>query len=643
LKLYKTKVKAGLSNLIGALLMIVILVNSLVVLQEYTRQATDNVIEKIQSKTPVNVRAFRLPDGTIGIYNGEIRKIRIEYMVYPNSTVIKKDIILNPLKYTLINNSGNIIAFVTDDSHIIPVEKRIDEHSQIDTCLYLKKNIIGLIGDGYLSRVYEYTVHPELNSFRVEKKVMYTSSKFFGVSLDKIDNGYRFIAVPLYTRYHVKRYTITGSHRITYVNLTDGNITTGDTQYNDYKINLSLKLSDTKSVYLLPVANRISLDDEKTVITYDIQYSSDLDRLYLYVNGTLIDIIRNNSLYWMGKVFHILLNKTLKDKVYISINSTNLNYSTIIPYTYGTTIELRTYSEIDSINVDALIDLHPSIVIIPPKELSEYTININGSKEVYAVFEDPFRYYTPYVYPKNIIPLKKISLWTKGNGTVLNSAKLGGNIILFYSYNINNYTAEITLGTLISVIALNKIGDNRFLFYFVFPVLNKKFYITEIYRDYRPSIEIRVYNGNTEQLNAFTSAAVERVYIHYPFNELQMYNYIPLTGNMLVEYPTRLYKNSSILIQSTRFNITRTEKLDFDQYGVFNGSIAQAKLCFNSSLTGYLYISGSPGTLFYMVKPQEFNIQPNITILVSQYYIVSKIPSEGELVIPFTVLSGRSP
>jgi hypothetical protein len=641
LKLYKTKVKAGLSNLIGALLMIVILVNSLVVLQEYTSQATDNAIEKIRSKTPVNVRAFRLPDGSIGIYNGETSKIHIKYMVSSNSTVVKEDIILNPLEYTFINNSS-IIALVTDDFHIIPVEKRIDEHSYVGTCLYLKKDIIGLIGDGYLSRLYEYTVYPKLNSFRVEKKVMYTSSKFFQISLDKINNGYRFVAAPLYARYHIERYAIIGSHRITYVNLTDGSITSEDTRYDNFKLSLSLKLSNTKSVYLLPVANRIVLDDEKTVITYDLQYSSHLKRLYLYVNGTLIDIIRSNNLYSIGNVFHVLLNKTLKDKVYISINSTNLNYSITIPYSYGTTIELRTYSEIDSINIDALIELHPSIVIIPPKELSEYTININGSKEVYTVFEDPFQYYTLYIYPRNIVPLEKVSLWTKGNGTVLNSTKLGGKIILFYSYR-DNYTAEITLGTLISVIALNNIGGNRFLFYFVFPVLNEEFYITEIYRDYRPSIKIKVYNGNTEQSNSFTSTAVERVYIHYPFNELQMYNYIPSMGNILVEYPTRLYKNSSMLIQGVRFNITRTEKLDFDQYGVFNGSIAQAKLCFNSSLTGYLYISGSPGTLFYMVKPQEFNIQPSTTILVSQYYIVSKIPSEGELVIPFTVLSGRSP
>ncbi|MEB3758425.1 MAG: hypothetical protein GSR87_00970, partial [Desulfurococcales archaeon] len=74
MKYSKAERRKGLSNLIGALLMIIILVNSLVVLQKYTEQATDNAIEKIRSETPISVRAFSMPNGSIGVYNGETHR-----------------------------------------------------------------------------------------------------------------------------------------------------------------------------------------------------------------------------------------------------------------------------------------------------------------------------------------------------------------------------------------------------------------------------------------------------------------------------------------------------------------------------------------------------------------------------------------
>ncbi len=643
MKYSKAERRKGLSNVIGALLIIVILVNSLVVLQKYTEQATYNAIEKIRSETPISVRAFSMPNGSIGVYNGETHRVYINYLLLSNSTLIKREIILDPLKYTYVNNS-NVIALITDDSHIIPVEKQRSQLPYNSTCLYLKRKITGLIGDSYLSRLYEYTIFPELNGFGVHKNVMYTYSRYTKINIDKINDGYKFVVSPLFSWNHVKRYVLKGGKGIVYINLTDGNTRTGGIQYNIFRINISAKLSDTDSVYLMPVDNRVALDDEKAIITYRLHYSSNLRRLYLYVNGILRDTIKSNSIYSMGPDFNVILNKTSGNEVYISINSTNLNYSTIIPYKYGTTIELRAYSELRSIDANATIELHPSIVVIPPKELSEYSININGSNESFIVFENPFRYYTLNIYPKQMIPLKWVSLRTTGNGTVFNSTELGGNVILFYSYS-RNYTAEITLGTLLSVIALYNTGSNKYLFYFIIPILSKDFYAVDVYKDpYKSLFYARIYaNNNTEYLYTFLSSAVEGIYVHYPFSELLMYNYVPLVGNALLEYPIMMGVNHSIMIPSKRFNITRSERLDLDQYGAFNGSVTQIKLCLNSSLSGYLLITGEPRTVFYLVKPPGINLEPDNATYISQNYVVSKIPDQGKLVIPFTVLSEISP
>ena len=623
--------------------MIIILVNSLVVLQKYTEQATDNAIEKIRSETPIAVRAFSMPNGSIGVYNGETHRVYIDYLLLSNSTLIKREIILDPLKYTYVNNS-NVVALITDDSRIIPVEKQMGQLPYNSTCLYLKRKITGLIGDGYLSRLYEYTVFPELNGFGVQKKIMHTYSRYSKVDIDEINDGYKFVISPLFSWNHVERYVIKGGKNIAYINLTDGSTRTGGNQYNIFRISLSTELSDTDTVYLMPVDNRVALDDEKAIITYRLHYSSNLRRLYLYVNGVLRDTIKSNSIYSMGPDFNVILNKTSRNKVYISINSTNLNYSTTIPYTYGTTIELRAYSELRSINVNATIELHPSIVVIPPEGLSEYSININGSDVSFAVFEDPFRYYTLYVYPKRVIPLKRVSLWTIGNGTVFNLPELGGKVILFYSYS-NNYTAEITLGTLLSVIVLYNTGNSRYLFYFIIPILSKEFYVTEIYRDqYKSSFYIRTHiNSHNEYLYTFLSYAIQKIYIHYPFSELLVYNYVPLVGNALLEYPIMISVNPNIVIQSKRFNITRSERLSLNQYGAFNGSVTQVQFCLKSRLSGYLRVVGEPGTVFYLVSPPGINLEPNNVTNISQNYIVSKIPNEGELVIPFTLLSRISP
>ncbi len=623
--------------------MIIILVDSLVVLQKYTEQATDNAIEKIHSETPISVRAFSMPNGSIGVYNGETHRVYIDYLLLSNSTLIKREIILDPLKYTYVNNR-DVIALITDDSHIIPVEKQRSQLPYNSTCLYLKRKITGLIGDGYLSRLYEYTIFPEFNGFRVQKKVMHTYSRYSKVDINKINDGYKFVVSPLFSWNHVEKYVLKGGKSIVYINLTDGSTRTGGNRYNIFRIKISTELSDTDSVYLMPVDNRVALDDEKAIVTYRLHYSSNLRRLYLYVNGVLRDTIKSNSIYSMGPDFNVILNKTSRNKIYISINSTNLNYSTMVPYTYGTTIELRAYSELRSINVNATIELHPSIVVIPPKGLSEYSININGSDESFVVFEDPFRYYTLYVYPKQMIPLKRVSLWTMGNGTVFNLPELGGNVILFYSYS-DNYTAEITLGTLLSVIVLYNTGNSRYLFYFIIPVLDKGFYLTEIYKNqYKSSFYIRTYiNNYNKYLYTFLSYAIQGIYIHYPFSELLMYNYVPLVGNALLEYPIMMSVDPGIMIQSKRFNITHNGRLSLDQYGVFNGSVTQVQLCLNSSLSGYLHVVGEPGTVFYLVSPSGINLEPNNMTYISQNYIVSKIPNKGELAIPFTLLSGIPP
>ena len=643
MKYSKAKKRKGLSNLIGALLMIIVLVNSLVVLQKYTEQAADNAIEEIRSESPIPVRAFSLPNGSIGIYNGETHRVYVKYLLLSNSTVVKREIILDPLKYTYISNSSNVVALITSDLHVIPVDEQKGQLSYRNTCLYLKKNITGLVGDGYLSRLYEYIIFPELNGFGVKKKVTYTYSRYFEVDINRINKGYGLVISPIFSWNHVKRYVLKGGKGIVYINLTDGSTWTENIQnYDNFRINVSSELANTDSVYLMPVNNRITLDDEKAIIYYHLHFISNLRRLYLYVNGVLRDTIRSNSIYSMGPDFNVILNKTSRDKVYISINSTNLNYSTTIPYTYGTTIELRTYRELSSINVNATIELHPSMVVIPPKELSEYAININGSDESYVVFEDPFRYYTLHIYPKQMIPLKRVSFWTRGNGTVLDSTKLGDNVILFYSYG-SNYNAEITLGTLLSVIALYKSANSMYLFYYIIPILDKGSHASEIYRDqYKSLFHIKTYdNGHLKNLYTF-SASTNEIYVHYPYSDLKMYNYIPLTGNALLEYPNRL-GGSNILVQSKRFNITADERISLEQYGVFNGSITQVKLCFNSSLSGYLHVAGYPGTVFYLVKPPGISLEPDSNIYVSENYIISKIPDEGELLIPFTLLSRISP
>lgn len=623
--------------------MIIVLVNSLVILQEYAKRTADDAIEKIRIETPIHVKAFCLPNGSIGIYNGEPHRIYIKYVVLSNSTIIRENIIVDPFKYAYISNNSDILAFITDDSHIISIEGEESQQSYKNECLYLKRKTTGLVGDGYLSRLYEYTVIPGLNGFGVKKKVMFTYSRFLKADLDKINKGYRLLISPLYSKKHVKRYIVTGGQGTVYVNLTDGSTRTEKTRYSSFKINISSELFDTKSVYLMPVDNRIVLDDEKAVITYNINYHANLRRLYLYINGSLIHIVRNNSWYSIGSVFHVVLNKTLKREVYISINSTNLNYSTVIQYKHGTTIELRSYSELKRIDVSAIIELHPSVIVLPPKELSEYTININGSKEVYAVFENPFTYYTLKLYPKNITPFEKFSLRTKGVGTVFYSTKFKGNVILLYSYS-DNYTMDITLGTLISVITLYKIGDYRILSYFIIPVLSEELYIIEIYEEpYKSLFHIKTYSNSPKYSFSYTSWKAQEIYVHYPFNELQMYNYIPLTGNALINYPTKVGENSSMLIHGRRFNITRDERLNLNQYDAFNGSVKQVKLCLNSSLSGYLDIVGVPGTVFYLIKPIAVNIEPNNETYISQNYIVSKIPSKGELLIPFTLLSGISP
>ena len=624
--------------------MIIILVNSLVVLQKYTEQTIENTIEKIRSEAPIHVKAFTLPNGSIGVYNGETRKVHIKYLLLYNSTILKRDLFLDPLRYTYINNNSDVIALITEDSHVIPVEEKEIQQSNGNACLFLKRSITGLIGDGYLSRLYEYTIFPELNGFGVKKKTMYTYSKFIEASLDKINKDYGFFISPLLSRSHVKKYIIRGGYGIVYVNLTNGIITkVKNFEYNSFRINMSLKLSNTKSVYLIPVNNRIVLDDEKAILTYDIDYHTNLRRLYLYVNGSLVDTIRSNNLYSMGSVFHVTLNKTLRNSIYLSINSINLNYSITIPYAYGTSIELRVHSELRTIDVNVTIELHPSIVVIPPKKIPEYTININNSKEVYAVFGDPFRYYTLHIYPKSIVPLKRVSFWTKGNGTVLNSREFGDNVVLIYSYS-RNYTTEITLGTLLSVIVLYHIGNSRYLFYYIIPILSNDFYVTEIYKEqYKSQFHIRVYENNWSIYSYTFSSPIERIYLHYPFGELQMYNYIHMTGNALLEYPVSIDDNYNTLIQSKRFNITRSERLNIDQYGALNGSVTHVKLCLSSSLSGYLLVMGKPGTIFYLVIPPGINLEPDNTTYVSQNYILSKIPDEGKLVIPFTVLSKISP
>ncbi len=623
--------------------MIIILVNSLIVLQKYTGQAADNAIEKIRSETPIPVRAFSLPDGSIGIYNGETQRVYIKYLLLSNSTVVKRDIVLDPLKYTYIRNSSNIVAFITSDSHIIPVYEQRSQLSYKNTCLYLKKNITGLVGDGYLSRVYEYTIFPELNGFGVKKNVRYTYSRYFEVDTNRIIEGYRFVISPLFSWNHVKRYVLKGGKGIVYINLTDGNTRTENIKdYDSFRINVSSKLSNTDSVYLMPVVNRIVLDDEKAIIYYHLHYSTNLRRLYLYVNGVLRDTIRSNSIYSMGPDFNVILNKTSRGKAFLFINSTNLNYTTTIPYAYGTKIELRAYSELRSIDVNATIELYPSVVVIPPKELSEYIININGSEESYAVFEDPFRYYTLYIYPKQMIPLQRVSFWTMGNGTILNLTELGGNVILFYSYS-SGYNIEITLGTLLSVIALFNSANSRYLLYYIVPILDEESYVTEIYRDrYKSLFHIETYeNGRLKHLYTFSSST--EIYIHYPYSDdVKMYNYIPLTGNALLEYPNRL-GNSNLLVQNERFNITVNERLELKQYGVFNGSITQIKLCLNSSLSGYLHVTGYPGTVFYLVKPPGTSLELDSSIHVSENYIISRIPDGGELLIPFTLLSRIPP
>ena len=624
--------------------MIVILVNSLVVLQEYTELATDNAIEKIHNETPIHVRAFGLLNGSIGIYSNEVHRIYIKYILLSNFTIIKRDIILEPFKYTYISNTSNILALITNDFHFIPVEEKANQQPLRNTCLYLKKNITGMVGDGNLSRLYEYTVYPELNGFNVKKNVMYTYSRFFKINLDKLNEGYKLVISPLYSKHHIKRYIVKGRRNtISYINLTDGSIETKNAQYNNFRITVYSRLSNAKSVHLLPVENKIVLDDEKAVVIYDIHYSTNIRRFYLYVNGNLIDVIRSNNPYAMGIDFHVILNKTLKDSVYVSINSTNLNYSATIPYTYGTTIELRTSNDVSSIDINATIELHPSIVIMPPRGLPEYTVNINRSKEIYAVFEDPFRYYSLYLYPSIIIPLEKISFRSEGNGTVFNSAELGGKVILFYSYS-NNYTTEITLGTLLSAIALYNIGHTYFLQYYIVPILNTKTHVMEIMKEHYKSLyRVNAYNSGAEQSYVFTTWSVEGIYVHYPFNEIQMYNYIPLAGNAALNYPTKIEENSSMLVVNTRFNITHNKRLSLDQYGVFNGSIVQVKICLNTSLSGHIYIQGEPGTVFYLVKPPGISIEPNDRIFVSENYIISKVPDGGRLLVFFTVLSRIPP
>ncbi|MCE4615163.1 MAG: hypothetical protein F7B60_06520 [Desulfurococcales archaeon] len=639
--------KKGLSNLISALLLIIILVNSIVVLQKYTNYSTGVIEEEVRSNIPTNLETIRLSNGTVLVYNNEDRIIRIRYIIYSNSSYKKTDFQINPKSNILLNES-DVTALITDDSHVIIVPKKpipILSNELYQSCIPLKRDLQVGIGDGYLSKVFQYVVYPAINSIVLRKYADYSLDNYLQVDLSKI-NSLRFDVA------YIKRNStfITSNfhgfnNETLIINVTKAGFETSYKKNYVYDFNSSKYLEDVKEIDLIPILGSVVLDDENATVTYHIHYSSLISRLYLYVNGELYDTISSGNYFSMGSTFNVTIKRIGIHQLLFLLKARNANYNRIIPYSSNTVLSLGTGVKIGSIEINTTIKLYPSIVIVPPPLDTEFALQLNGTTPIYANVRNVFQYYSMHIYPSYISLITR-GFRLKGNGSLVYSNELNKPLILFYSYK-NNYHFTVTHGPFLGVIGLAYNGYSRYLNYFVIPYVSNDSPVLEIVKDTVSKLLFTkaFSNNNSICTCSISTIFLQKLYTHSTENEaLAVYNYMPIIGNLLLNYPQALSGGDNIVILPVRYlNLSDTKSLRLVQYKAINGSIEEAKLCFNSNYRGYIVIRGYPYSMVYLVKPSEIVPQGVNGVIIGDNYIVAKIPANGTVAMPFTTLSQTTP
>ena len=640
--------KRGLSSLIGALLMIIILVNSVLLLQRYTNYSTKMVEQEIRSKIPPDLQATKLPNGTILLYNNENSLLRIRYLIYSNSSYRKTDLLINP-KSDVLLSENNLVALITDDSHVImipskPVSWLGGELNQ--SCISLKKIVQIGIGDAYLSRVYRYYAYPSINSIVLKKSANYSLDKYLQIDLSRISYSRLNVAYlssnPTFIRQRFDEY----NNRTLIVNITETGFETSYRNNYVYGFNSSKYLEDVKEIYLIPITGSIYIDDENMTTIYHIHYSSAITRLYLYENGELIDTISSGNYLSMGYSFNVTIKRIGTNRLLFLLKANNANYKNIIQYFPGATLSLGTSVKIRSVIINETTKLYPSIVIDPPPLDNEYALQLNDTKPIYASVRNVFRYYSLNIYP-TYISLINNGFRLKGNGSLVYDANHSKPLLLYYAYK-PRYHFTVSYGPFTSVIGLEYNGYSRFLIYYIIPYISENSPILEIDKDtVSNKIVVKAFSESNRALCkcSFSTIFLQKLYVHSSEDKpLAIYNYIPAIGNLLLNYPQVLSNEKYPIILSSRYmNLTNTELLDLVQYNALNGSVDEITLCFKSNYMGHIRIKGSKNSMVYMVKPDLMAIQAMNEIIIGDNYIVAKIPDNGTLTLSFTTLSQKTP
>ena len=628
--------------------MILILVNSILLLQRYTSYSTNIIEREIRNKIPIDLQAIELPNGTILLYNNENSILRVRYLIYSNSSYVKTNLLINP-KSSVLLRENNIVALITDDSHVImigqkPVPLIGSELNQ--SCIYLKKIVQTGIGDGHLSRVYRYYMYPSINSIILKKHADYSLDKYLQVDLSRISYLRFDIAYLSNDSTFIKSSFDKYNNKTLVINITKTGFKTNYITDYVYEFNLSKHLENVEKIYLIPVIGSISLDDENMTIIYHIQYSSPVSKLYLNVNGRRVDTISSGNYYSMGSVFNVTIRRLGINQLLFQLKASNANYKSIIPYSPGTTLSLGTGVRIRSIGINATTKLYPSIVIEPPPLDNEYALQLNGTKPIYVNVRNVFRYYPLNIYPSYVSSINS-GFRLKGNGSLVYDEDSNKPLLLFYSYK-RRYHFTVSCGPFTSVIALKHTGYSSFQLCYIIPYVSKDSPVLEIRENtVTDKIIFNAFSLNNKTLCkcSFSTDFLQGLYVHSSENNsLGIYNYIPVIGNLLLDYPRVLIIENYPVILSCRYmNLSNTELLDLVQYDALNGSISDVSICFKSDYIGYINIKGSKYSMIYIIKPDGIAVQAMKGVIIGDNYVVAKIPENGTLAIPFTTLSQKSP
>ncbi len=640
-----TRASTGLSSIIGALIAIIILVNSVAIIERYSSYEINAISNHAKTVLPTMFRAYTVGDNGIVVYNGDNIKHKVLYIVTRNGSIKNSNIEVTPGQSIVCGSCKDAVALILEDSHIVYINN-FSSYQAIgsDKCLRLLPIIQTEIGDT-LGRVISYEIEPAINSILVREKYKQGKLGLQPLIKDLLSQGYKAEIAPLISNSSLlENYTIRIDGRAPQliVNISDNRIqTSGTGRMVSYIKRVKSSYNGIRELSIYPVeyndGSVLSFDDEKYYIEYNLSFSYYMRSIELYLNNELYDTIRKNSYSTINRNIKIIIRRYNLTHLSFFLSDSEINYTAILPIG---NLAIR-WNGKNNIQEQVLVKITPDLIINLNIQ-KEYYFKVKGDSKGFVKTKVSVYPYSIYIYNDNIITLEG-DFKLEGKGSIFYDHAINKSIIAEYVYSYPT-DIKVILSSYIAILSLYYTGYSYDGLLYIHPLISTT-PILELYHNTTDNtLQANLYIHNKSVTGIFKMLyGFRSLYIYTPdsYKGYLMYNYINPAGNVQLYYP-RLLETGNIVLSKEIFQITSKTVISLNQYKVIEGNITSVKICING-ITGILEAKGDPWSKFLLVIPKNYHLLPSPYASIGDNYAILTIPQSGTLSINMTIESAIPP